>query len=161
EEKPGPAPRRKTVPPRKTVREPVKEGPREQSWGAPPPVRRGSVDEPSPQAAAPIRDEDITPMPLEVVSEPPDATHHRHEAELYPDLPAPRPRGRWGLWVVGALLLVVVGALGVGVVMVSIAKRGNEEKMAQEADDDYRKGQFNSASQAFDKLIEKYPDSDQ
>jgi outer membrane protein assembly factor BamB len=139
--------------PSKVIQPPV----REAAWDeAPPPVRQttdGAPDddafnlsEPAPAAAAYADDYDDQPAKAPVYDYGDDF-----------DRPHPRKRGR----LILALLSIFLAAfIAGGVVMVVRANRGQEGKLAADADAKLNAGNYAEASKLYDELATKYPGSE-
>jgi hypothetical protein len=147
-------PARRTRSPRKTE---VPEAPRvveAGSWEAPP-VRRGQP-EPAPRPAVVDELEEVGESGEEALEEVPEVGPEPapHEEHVH------RPRARWAKWVVAALLLVTVTALGAGGIVAYRQYLYNEEKLSAKADEEYDKGQFLQASELYEQVAKRFPNSE-
>jgi outer membrane protein assembly factor BamB len=155
------------------------------TWREPPPVRRGQPAAPPsrrrdgrpPVEEAPA---EAPNGPVEMAPgtwEAPPVRHpgalegeaagalaegeHAHEPPYHHEEPIhPRRRRRWSCVAALLLFLLVPSALGVGGYLVYINVLHNEEKMAAEADAEYKEGKFRGAADRFQGLATTFPSSE-
>jgi outer membrane protein assembly factor BamB len=92
-----------------------------------------------------------------------DDDHHDEDHHDHDDEPIVRRRrkkkGKKGLFIGVGLAVLAVGLAVFGIQQLGRVDKLSEEKVAQQADEDYKKGDYPAAQKAFRKLADDFPDS--
>jgi hypothetical protein len=129
-------------------------------------------------APPPVRSRSTSPVPKEVeeppairwgagveapephMEEQPEVEAIERDSKTYEDEEYIKPRSRWAKWLIFAVLFFSVGGLGVGSYFVWLAQSTKEERLAAEADEDFKRGDFSGAAKSYTTLAKDYPNSE-
>ncbi|MFM7148269.1 MAG: PQQ-binding-like beta-propeller repeat protein, partial [Gemmataceae bacterium] len=135
-------------------------GPQVARWDSPPPVRRGGGSTSPPRHEIPGEPH----VEYHEPSRPPTDSEMAHSDPGLRSDPGENlgpPRSRWAKFVIIPMVLFTLGALGWGGYKVVEGVRLSETNLARQANDDFDNGQFGSASNLYEQLLDRFPTSDE